>query len=539
MSYNIETGLYEGYIYKIFNDINDKLYIGQTVSTIKKRFSQHTSNNKNNHHMVICNAIKKYGKNHFDVVEIKKICCKDKKELKTRLNKLEKKYIKKFNTLIPNGYNVTSGVDDVSEKRKIQIDAYTTNGEFIKSFNSCSEAAEYFNMKDIGSVSDCCKGNTNSVLEKKYTFRYYGEPFEKYNPFQYKRSKTIYQFDLDGNLINTFPNATIAGIECFEDKLAGNRISINLDKPTSLVNGYYWSSTGKFEFDLDSYRKRIKVDQYTLDGKFIKTFKSMSDASVSIGKDIDFVRQISECCAGKAGHAAGYIWRYHGDDFDKYNIKIRFRKITVDQYSKDGCFIATHESFADALRSIGITTSAISSIKRCCDGKAVNIYGYVWRYHGDSFDKYNTKPKPATNMKQVDQYDLNGKYIQTFDCAKFAGVSLGHLNGSSITEVCKGKQYSAFGFIWRYHGVPFDAINKTLKKKKVRVGQKINVYSFNNDFMYTALSAKELSKEYNCSECTITRRCSATTYDKTHIYKNVQFYYASDEFQPDKTKIIK
>ena len=34
MSYNKETGMYEGYIYKIVNDINDKVYIGHTQKTI-------------------------------------------------------------------------------------------------------------------------------------------------------------------------------------------------------------------------------------------------------------------------------------------------------------------------------------------------------------------------------------------------------------------------------------------------------------------------------------------------------------------------
>lgn len=37
MAYNKETGMWEGYIYKIWNDINDKIYIGQTYSTIKER----------------------------------------------------------------------------------------------------------------------------------------------------------------------------------------------------------------------------------------------------------------------------------------------------------------------------------------------------------------------------------------------------------------------------------------------------------------------------------------------------------------------
>lgn len=35
MAYNKETGMYEGYIYKIINNINNKAYIGQTITTIR------------------------------------------------------------------------------------------------------------------------------------------------------------------------------------------------------------------------------------------------------------------------------------------------------------------------------------------------------------------------------------------------------------------------------------------------------------------------------------------------------------------------
>ena len=41
MSYNKETGMWEGFIYKITNDINDKVYIGQTTQTVEDRFKQH------------------------------------------------------------------------------------------------------------------------------------------------------------------------------------------------------------------------------------------------------------------------------------------------------------------------------------------------------------------------------------------------------------------------------------------------------------------------------------------------------------------
>ena len=56
MSYNKETGMYEGYIYCITNTVNGKQYIGQTKRTVEERWKQH-----------ICNALstknKKYAIN--------------------------------------------------------------------------------------------------------------------------------------------------------------------------------------------------------------------------------------------------------------------------------------------------------------------------------------------------------------------------------------------------------------------------------------------------------------------------------------------
>lgn len=58
--------------------------------------------------------------------------------------------------------------------------------------------------------------------------------------------------------------------------------------------------------------------------------------------------------------------------------------------------------------------------------------------------------------KIVNQYDLQGNYLQSFPSAKAAADSLNKTtktsNGatSHITDVCKGKRKTAYGFIWRF-----------------------------------------------------------------------------------------
>ena len=93
-----------GYIYLITNKINGKQYVGQTIrEDIYIRWKQHKNNTYCN--MPISKAYNKYGINNF---KFQIICiCFDED-----CNKFEKEYIKKFNTISPNGYNLREGGDN-------------------------------------------------------------------------------------------------------------------------------------------------------------------------------------------------------------------------------------------------------------------------------------------------------------------------------------------------------------------------------------------------------------------------------------------
>ena len=117
----MENKIY-GRIYKITNIINGKSYIGQTISTINHRFSQHVydSKNKKNSYMVIIRAIKKYGKENFKIEELA-IAYNQK-----QLNFSEGFFINNFNTLVPNGYNVTNIIDGCGKRSKKTINKIKT-----------------------------------------------------------------------------------------------------------------------------------------------------------------------------------------------------------------------------------------------------------------------------------------------------------------------------------------------------------------------------------------------------------------------------
>ena len=58
-------------IYKIENKVNGKLYIGQTINQIKIRFKKHLAQiNCKNQCSALYSAIRKYGKENFEISEV-------------------------------------------------------------------------------------------------------------------------------------------------------------------------------------------------------------------------------------------------------------------------------------------------------------------------------------------------------------------------------------------------------------------------------------------------------------------------------------
>lgn len=58
--------------------------------------------------------------------------------------------------------------------------------------------------------------------------------------------------------------------------------------------------------------------------------------------------------------------------------------------------------------------------------------------------------------KIINQYDLKGNFIKSFPSAKSAAESLGKITTTSkgasshISDVCKGKRKTAYGYIWKF-----------------------------------------------------------------------------------------
>lgn len=91
-----------GYIYKIVNDINDKVYIGQTQRSIQERWNEHLKESKNTRsHTHLYNAMRKYGIDQFHIEIIEEVT-------NNILNEREIYWISQYNSFY-NGYNSSLG----------------------------------------------------------------------------------------------------------------------------------------------------------------------------------------------------------------------------------------------------------------------------------------------------------------------------------------------------------------------------------------------------------------------------------------------
>ena len=95
-----------GKIYLISNDINNKVYVGQTIQTLNKRFNGHCCYSKSDRsvNMYIKRAIHKYGKDKFHITLIE--------ECPINLLNDREKYWIDFYDSYNNGYNLTKGGQD-------------------------------------------------------------------------------------------------------------------------------------------------------------------------------------------------------------------------------------------------------------------------------------------------------------------------------------------------------------------------------------------------------------------------------------------
>jgi hypothetical protein len=190
-----------------------------------------------------------------------------------------------------------------------------------------------------------------------------------------------------------------------------------------------------------------KINQYNLDGSFIRTWDAIILASQELNLSY---KTIQNCAKGLKPTCGGFIWKAYSGNTECIDIQ-RFEdhsKRRVNQYSVEGIYIKTWNSITEASLKLELNGT---SIGKCCriEKSTHQIGGFIWRYSDDINNIRDISPVVYKAKKQVDQFSLDGIYLKTFDSISNAAKEINGFPGN-IAKCCNGKRKSVKGYNWKY-----------------------------------------------------------------------------------------
>lgn len=148
-------------IYKIENLLNHKIYIGQSKH-IEKRFLEHCRASSKS---LIGKAISKYGKENFSFSILEK--CRTEE-----LDEKEEQYIKQFNCIVPNGYNIV--LPDKQNKQVFSYYSLDILQKIIKDIKNSDltfqEIADKYKL-DLSMIYYLNRGDYHTLDNEQYPLR--------------------------------------------------------------------------------------------------------------------------------------------------------------------------------------------------------------------------------------------------------------------------------------------------------------------------------------------------------------------------------
>jgi group I intron endonuclease len=259
-----------GYIYKITNNITNKCYIGVTkLNDPIHRWNRHLQSiARGKGCPALRDAINKYGKDNFRF-EVLLICFDDDRFT------YEIEYIKKYNSIVPNGYNILHG----------------------------------------GICGGGFKGHTHS---KETILKIKAKLKEMYtnDDFRYFHSQRIKDGLKDVNIRERM-NASAKWQKALQEGRVGwgsnsthKHTQDSKEKISRSLKEYYATNGGN-KVTKEKHRETMtravgrRVYQKDADGKIIALYASMPEASRATGIGLS---NIKKCVCGKSKTAGSYIW---------------------------------------------------------------------------------------------------------------------------------------------------------------------------------------------------------------------------------------
>jgi group I intron endonuclease len=266
-----------GFIYKITNLITHKCYIGETKQEYPElRWKEHIKSiNKNKGCPALISTIKKHGIVNFKFEVL--IICFDEDRFE-----YEKEYIKKYNSQVPNGYNILPG--------------------------------------GIGGAGFLGKKHTKESIKKILDA---GKRFREENPNHYD----TYREKLKESMKNVDISSAVKYSDKFRKAVQEGRIGGKAHKESkhseetknkirnSIIKYYEEIKENKdlYKINIEKHREVMakavgkRIAQFTKDNVFIKEYISIREADRLSGIKKSNIQHV---LLGNNKTAGGYIWKY-------------------------------------------------------------------------------------------------------------------------------------------------------------------------------------------------------------------------------------
>ena len=242
-----------GYIYLVTNLINNKKYVGQSLSLdINTRWQRHKKRDKFSLGRYILAAYNKHGIENF---KYQLICvCFD-----SDCDKYEDEYIKKYNSLVPNGYNLKEGGNNSKHSPEtLKLICEKLKGRVLRPPLTDEQRKR---------MSEIMRGEKNPNYGKKMS--------------EEQKAKII--------------------------KSRKEKMEQRKDFGISFKNKMHSNSLNNLAIGVNAMKK--KVSQYDLNGNLITHYESISAAARAIAGDLSIIGKI---CNGvrKDKTYKGFVWKF-------------------------------------------------------------------------------------------------------------------------------------------------------------------------------------------------------------------------------------
>lgn len=302
------------YVYMHTNKINNKKYIGITGQ--ERYWDRWRSDGSGYKTQIFGRAIEKYGWDNFEHEILEIVKNEDDALVK------EQYFIKKYKSDNPKyGYNIScGGVPTITglynlPNISIPVYQYGLDGYFIAEYPSMMEAERQTGI-DNSAICACCKGIHSYTKDWVWSYEKHDriQPIDKeklkYERVIQKQEKSVYQYSLNGDFVNSYNSLSHASKSTGIDLRLISECCLNKNG-RKMTGGYMWTYCYN-GIKIPPYKRNYaskSVAVYDLNGSLIKIYESIKEAILELKLKQSAASNISSCIKGNKKSAYGYIWK--------------------------------------------------------------------------------------------------------------------------------------------------------------------------------------------------------------------------------------